>query len=267
MRCEECNNLLEELIDGELNEQASGSVTAHLASCAPCAGLHQRLLAEHEIYSSYERDIEVTPILWTRIQERISSEPVRRASIKTGGTCLNRLFGAPRLSFSVAAALVVFTAITTVATIRLLERRNVSTVPSEIADTHTSDEGAAENKQTPSPKPDPRENELQPAQVPAAVKIKHTAPPPKATPDQLVRDAEQKYVTAIAILAKDVQKRRDQLDPVMLTQLDLALTQIDRTIADTKKAMRENNNDPNALQYLLAAYSRKYEVLNELADY
>ena len=104
------------------------------------------------------------------------------------------------------------------------------------------------------------------AQAPAAVKPK--AIPRKditttavLTPAQLVRDAEQKYLTAITMLSRDVNRQRSQLDPTLLARLDASLSEIDKTIKETRRVVRENPGDPIALQYLLAAYSKKVEVL------
>src|SRR5204862_4089730 len=81
------------------------------------------------------------------------------------------------------------------------------------------------------------------------------------TPTPLVREAEQKYLTAIAMLARDVNRKRSQLDPIMLARFDSALGDIDRTIKDTRRVVRDNPEDPIALQYLLAAYSKKVDDL------
>jgi len=79
-----------------------------------------------------------------------------------------------------------------------------------------------------------------------------------------VREAEQKYLAAIAILTKDVNKR--QLDPMVKARFDSALAAIDRTIEETRQAARKNPNDPAALQYMLAAYAKKVDVLRDIAD-
>jgi hypothetical protein len=81
------------------------------------------------------------------------------------------------------------------------------------------------------------------------------------TPAQLVREAEQKYLAAIAMLSRDVNRHRSQLDPMLLARFDASLSEIDRTIKETRRVVHENPGDPIALQYLLAAYSKKVEVL------
>ena len=84
------------------------------------------------------------------------------------------------------------------------------------------------------------------------------------TAEKLLRDAERKYLTAISILQRNFNKRRSQLDAGMVARLDAALNSIDNTIAETKKAMRQNPSDPIALQYMLSAYAKKVEVLRDV---
>jgi hypothetical protein len=83
--------------------------------------------------------------------------------------------------------------------------------------------------------------------------------------NKLVRDAEQKYLAAITILKRDYDKRRTQLNPQFVAKMDAALSTIDSTIAETRKAVRQNPDDPIALQYMLAAYAKKVEVLKGVA--
>jgi hypothetical protein len=118
-----------------------------------------------------------------------------------------------------------------------------------------------DNRQTPDNRS--RVNPALQKQLAANVK---PAPQPKVTPEQLVREAEQKYVAAIAILSRDVNSRRTQIDPMVLARFDSALSDIDRTINETRKIVREHPNDPIALQYLLGAYSKKVDVLRDMAS-
>jgi hypothetical protein len=46
--------------------------------------------------------------------------------------------------------------------------------------------------------------------------------------------------------------------------LEEALSSIDRTIAATKRAVRRSPEDPIAVQYMLAAYAKKVDVLREM---
>jgi hypothetical protein len=89
----------------------------------------------------------------------------------------------------------------------------------------------------------------------------------KPTPDELVREAEQKYVAAIAMLSRDVNSRRSRLDPKMAARFEQTLAAVERTIADTRRAVREHPGDPVAAQYMLTAYAKKVDVLREMASF
>ena len=82
-----------------------------------------------------------------------------------------------------------------------------------------------------------------------------------------MREAEQKYLAAIAILSRDLKIRGSQLDPRLRAQFEGALVAIDRTIAETRQAVRQRPSDPQVVQYMLTAYAKKVEVLQEMASY
>jgi hypothetical protein len=81
--------------------------------------------------------------------------------------------------------------------------------------------------------------------------------------EELVAQAEQKYLAAIAILS-NVKKRGSTLDP-NCARFEETLVVIDRTIADTRQAVGRRPTDPEAVRYMLTAYAKKVEVLQELA--
>jgi hypothetical protein len=87
------------------------------------------------------------------------------------------------------------------------------------------------------------------------------------SPEELVREAEQKYRAAIAILARDAKQRRTLLEPDVLARFDQTLAAVDRAIDETRRAARRQSDDPIAVQYMLAAYAKKVEVLREMAAY
>jgi anti-sigma factor RsiW len=277
MKCEECEVLIEEYADGVLDRKSAGAVREHLASCTSCTAFHQEWSREQEIYSRYQRDVEVTPLLWSSIEARIKQE---RAGARDGMLArlrihLSGLLAGPRFSPAFAAALVVIAIAITVVVMTLFNSRNQrdlvagtnSNVPAENA---TADNGNPSIKPStpdvPPKGPEPASTvassagaETVPKKIPAA-KLVAARP----TPDQLVREAEQKYLAAISMLSRDVKRHRSQLDPIMLARFDAALGDIDRTIKDTRRVVNENPGDPIALQYLLAAYSKKVDVLREM---
>jgi hypothetical protein len=83
-------------------------------------------------------------------------------------------------------------------------------------------------------------------------------------PDELVRDAERKAHLDRALRPRHAERRRSSLDPEELARFDQALAAVDRTIAGTRVAVRAHPHDPVAVQYMLAAYARKVDVLRQM---
>ena len=86
MKCEVCQELLEEYLDGELAAVEQEQISAHLITCADCSACFSTLTAEQELFSRYDRELEVPPFLWTRIAqytvaENTSTQPGWRAQL------------------------------------------------------------------------------------------------------------------------------------------------------------------------------------------
>lgn len=290
MKCEDCLVLIEDFIDGELDERAAKRVLSHTAVCESCANFFEEMRQEQDLYAHYSRDVEVTPALWAGVRERISRERAARAGglLARLGELFGGLIATPRLSPAVAAALVVVAVGVTVAVMSLINSRDngaggqvatnngngaitappvVENKPANaVKQPSATDEGAARDERVTA------QNKRQTDSVPAAEKAvnrqlaqKRTQSPAQASPDQLVREAEQKYVAAINILSRDVDRRRSKMDPAVVARFTVALNDINNTIAETRRAARENPDDPIALQYMLTAYRKKVEVLREMA--
>jgi anti-sigma factor RsiW len=281
MKCEDYQVLIEDYLDGAIDNQAAARVNVHLSTCVQCASFHRELSREQEVYARYQRDIEVTPVLWASIADRIKQE---RASQPQG--LISRLreqlagaFAAPRLSPAFAAALVI---IAIGATVFVMSRLNTP-APREVASGNSNASDAARtgtNSNTVAPPQAPGSQQSgkvelatgkdnsgpAPAKSPAQTNKPARREVAALTPAQLVRDAEYKYLTAIAMLSRNVNSRRSQLDPAMLARFDASLAEIDRTIKETRQVVRGNPEDPIALQYLLAAYSKKVDVLRDMTD-
>ena len=290
MKCEACQSVLEEYFDGELPAKRAAEVRAHLGVCPACAAEMAELRQAHELYARYERDVEVTPELWAGIEARIKAEKVARPDARLASgwrTRLKGLFAMPHISPAFAAALVVLAIGLTVVVMSYLHSRdatnNGNTVavnpqpannngnePARAAPAPDGETGQPAIASTP---PDGEKNakpnkatEREPKPAPqkqlVAVTKKPQAPP---DPMKLVREAEQKYLAAIAILSQDVKRHRSQIDPAVQARFDSALADIDRTIAETRQIVRRNPDDPVALQYLLSAYAKKVDTLRAMS--
>jgi anti-sigma factor RsiW len=111
MKCDDCLNLLEEYIDGDAIERDAEQVSAHLITCAGCTKEFEAFTAEREIFARYDRELNITPAMWTAIQARTAAEsrPVVSSSRFNPRAWLIGLFAAPRfgMAFSGATAVLI----------------------------------------------------------------------------------------------------------------------------------------------------------------
>lgn len=280
MKCEDFLPIIETYVDGELDGETAQRVRTHLAVCDSCQQYVAELRQEQEAYALYNREVDITPAMWAAVAARIEKEkPVRSTNMfESFGKWLAGMMGTPRLSPALAAALIIATVGTTIVVMKYLdspapvERTEVAEVsqpkPAEENKVKQPEAGTTTIKV---PEGDPAPIASDPGKgdvvknTPERSKPVVKQPKPTPTPEQLVREAEQKYLSAIAILEKDVTRNKSKLDPTMVVRFEKAMVDIDNTIAETRRAVRENPEDPIALQYMLSAYAKKIDVLREVA--
>jgi hypothetical protein len=300
MKCEECLQVIEDYFDGELEERAATHVRRHLTDCEACARALEALADEHNLYVLYTREVEVAPALWTAVAARIREEGAARRAPLLGRwrQRLAELFGTPRLSPALTFALLILAVGATAGLMKFMQSRTAQTEPvaqqrpsipapsmpkaggggadSRGAETESDKEGYdVETDKGQSARRGDGESEykappiLKTADVWADRRavVRPEGLTGKDSPDQLVREAEQKYMAAIAMLSRDAKRRRTQLEPDMRVRFDQTLAAVDRTISETRRAARRQPDDPVAVQYMLAAYAKKVEVLKEMAVY
>ena len=108
MKCNDCVNLLEEYIDGEAAVGDAELVRAHLITCTACTKEFESMTAEQEIYSRYDREVEISPAMWNAIAARtIETRPIDSSSQFSLQAWLTGLFAAPRYGFAGAMAVLV----------------------------------------------------------------------------------------------------------------------------------------------------------------
>jgi Putative zinc-finger len=72
MRCDDCLRLIEEYFDDETDARTSGQMAAHLSACEDCSAALDALSFEQETYARYDRELEVSPALWARVNAEIA---------------------------------------------------------------------------------------------------------------------------------------------------------------------------------------------------
>src|SRR4051794_20475247 len=106
MKCEVCRELLEEYCDRELTERESSEVAAHLVTCAACSAERSAFAVEQQMFSHYDRELDVPPSMFAKIAER-ALQPVTPSVSRNGfGALLARLFPFRSFTTATVAALI-----------------------------------------------------------------------------------------------------------------------------------------------------------------
>ena len=109
MKCDDCLNLLEAYVDGEVDEHGSERVRTHLMTCSSCESEFEALTAESELYARYDRELQVSPAAWNGIAARIATESsaVESHERRDVRGWFAGLFAVPRLGFAFSGAMAV----------------------------------------------------------------------------------------------------------------------------------------------------------------
>lgn len=284
MRCDECLPMLDQYVEGEFDKETAKSVAAHLMTCSACAGARGVLLREQEIYASYLFDVEPPEALWARLRLELDKE--KAISTSQPHLRLQRwlaiALGGLQVTPQLATALVLVTiglAIGIMVGRRTVDRSRYQTQNPRVVGVPPSPEVNHAGTQRDSDDTNGRssangnDGKIRPAAtgrfsaVAATGRNRVGKSARVRTVDQAALSAERQYLSAIQILSRDIRRRRAVISPELLSQLDMALAGIDRTIAATRKIARAQPRDPVAVQYLALAYEKKVDLLREVSSW
>jgi hypothetical protein len=265
--------------DGELSLEMMESVTSHLSSCATCAAAARELEEESALLTAafaaeFEANVP-TERLRQRIDEAVLGERLATAgfSEKTNGLArffaglLN--FGTQRtLGYASLAVLLAFAAIFAV-----VKMKSTHDIPGPIASTTPVQQPAnTEIAKAPS-----IEEPVVPAPVTVSAPVKTESPAsyrpakftansaPKPTPVKLL-PGERSYLQTIARLDSTIKSNKKGMRPALQVEYERNLAVVDRAIAATRSAAKSNPTDPDAADFMFAAYQSKVDLLNTIAD-
>ena len=236
MKCDQVRKLIEDYYDEELDNLRKADVAAHLSGCQECRNELRVLEAESRVYEAYaaktDLGLELPPQLSERVAARVSAEGPGSVQNRRhlAGTWLWGIIPAtPWVRQALAAVLLV--AVSVSGTLLLVRHYRAG----ERDDSRPVFAGDSGDRS-----------------LESALKS--------------IQGAEQDYLAAIRILTDIVEKQKPTLDPRTLAEVQANLKVIDEHIEATRRAYHEHPTNADLALYMLAAYSRKVELLQELAS-
>jgi hypothetical protein len=277
---------LQSYFDGELPIEAMESVTSHLASCANCAAAARELEEESAlVMNAFAAEFEAsvpTERLRQRIDEAVLGDrlAVARSSAKTSvlagffSGLLN--FGTQRtLGYASLVVMLAFAAI--VAVVKMKSTPTPLPAPPQVASTGTIPARTnVEVNKTAAPVTSNGFENTVPSKIETPVRsarnenfhtVGYTKPSatPKPSPVKLL-PGERSYLQAIARLDSTIKSNKKSMRPALQVEYEHNLAVVDRAIAATRSAAKSNPNDPDAADFMFAAYQSKVDLLNTIAD-
>jgi hypothetical protein len=278
---------LQAYFDGELSIDMMESVTSHLAACVTCAAAARELEEESALLTSaFAAEFE-SSVPTERLRERIN-EAVLGDRLAIGRTNENATglagffsgllnFGTQRtLGYASLAVVVAFAAIMGV--VKLTSTPEIPT-KTDVAKTVESPKNEEVAKVEPS-----KPTNIGITQVSTPISTATTAKAPTiVTPRKSYKAAavgetpqaahtvklipgERSYLKAIARLDSTIKSNQKSMRPALQVEFQRNLAVVDRAIAATRSAAKSNPNDPDAADFMFAAYQSKVDLLNTIAD-
>jgi hypothetical protein len=265
---------LQSYLDGELSIETMESVTSHLASCVTCAAAARQLEEETILFTSALAAEFESSVPTERLRERIDAA-VFGDRIATAGATQKSGFFAGLLNFGTQrtlgyASLAVVLAFAAI--IGLVKMRS-TTEPPAVANVPVK----SGNEEVAKASPASETSDIPPVQIAAPlVKPKTIATPhfvkatttntaPAPAPVKLI-PGERSYLQTIARLDSTINSNKNAMRPSLQVEYERNLAVVDRAIAATRSAAKSNPNDPDAADFMFAAYQSKVDLLNTIAD-
>lgn len=286
--------------DGELSPREAAAASAHLGGCEPCARRYKNLRNEQSLYLRYGCDSTESPTFWDEVLSRVEAD--QTSAPDTLATRLRRrlagarpTLAAPRFSPLVTAAMLLAAVGLTALIMTYVRPRDngtgaLATSEYKGGGTATSQYGARNNVARdaspvgtagevaggaagPSAAEETRggRGRARPAVKSSVVRAAKgdgrmlTSGTPEPA-ERLIQEAERKYLSAIATLSRDVGRRRSRMDSETITRFERTLVVVDKAIAETRAAARRHPRDPVVVQYMMAAYAKKVDLLRGMAQ-
>ncbi len=242
VKCLEAERLIEDFHYRELSGRQAREVEAHLAGCRDCSRLLELLRSEDQMYEDYgkslDSSLDVAPSMWERIHAGLAGESAPAGRSRDINAFrwlvhLSKIMPGSTLTKQVLfASLLVLISVGGTLLVVYHHRGPGRVAVDRNAPVQAQPEG---------------QKDLESALL-------------------AIQRAEQQYNDALGILSSIVDKRKSTLDPALAAELERNLKAIDEILASTREAYHAHPADPELAHYMLTAYQKKVELLQELAS-
>jgi hypothetical protein len=277
--------ILQSYFDGELSGEKTESVASHLAVCINCARAARELESESLLLSKALEPEFAGPVPTERLRHRLDAAIAGLHVVRPVASDESRVHSwlqsiadlftlSPQRAFGYAglAAVIVFAAIFAIVQWRHVPVNNgsgLAGVPKPVSPPPASTQKESLATVTPSPK-----DKAQSVSIFAPKQPKRTIPGHRVVPNELAArpqvkllPGERSYLKQIASLDTTIKSEsRRPMRPGLQAEYERNLALVDRAIAATRSAAKSNPNDPDAAEFMFAAYQSKVDLLNQVAD-
>ena len=287
------DTILQSYFDGELSGEQLENVSSHLAMCQGCAVTAREIEAETAMLSAalapeFEAAVP-SEELRRRIDAAIAGARTKRAVVNESSTfsigawlqsLLTPLSFAPQRAVGYAGLILVlgFGAFLGITQWR-------SAVPTQVAESTpiTKTTAGAVTPEQVDPAPVAPVAIASPSSTTADRKFVPTARSKNVrennsreniakkntvTDDNKVKllPGERSYLQTIAKLDSTINANNRPMRPSLQVEYQRNLALVDRALAATRDAAKKNPNDPDAAEFMMAAYQNKVNLLNAVAE-
>lgn len=255
---------LQSWFDGELDANAAANVTAHLNNCVTCAEAARTLEAENLILSEGLSAEFAAAIPTERLRQRVDAAVAGLPGAgaphanRSWWNALGNLLPSFRvLAYASASAAIILAGLLGVVYLKRTEPTALVTANDRLPDIALVTPNAEQTVKLTDPKPTDR-------RAPREARPINRNRPAEEQATSLAWQ-ERQYERAIAKLNEAI-KTHAPLRPSLRVEYEYNLAVIESAIATTRDVARKNPNDPQATQFMLAAYQSKIDLMNQIAE-
>jgi hypothetical protein len=272
---------LQSYFDGELSAQLMERASSHLAGCVTCAAAARELAEETALLTSaLEAEFEVnvpTQALRERIDAAVlgvrvaNAERAEKAGLFASLANVFSFNSQRNLGYASLVVVLAFGAI-----LGVVKYKQSKVTPVQVTNNTDKIQAPAPSDLNKSNRVEVADNRNQ-SVVPdrhrvVSQQVKYsprpTTPKPVPVDSNHVKllPGERSYLQAIAKLDSTIQSNKKGMRPSLQVEYERNLAVVDRAIAATRNAAKSNPNDPDAADFMFAAYQSKVDLLNTIAD-